>query len=417
MTTSLDPVLDEVSADPVFVFSNHHSEAFVRALSSSPLEGTAVFFPIGSVREHGEAVADLGEAPGWRVLTTFVSPPIVEAAAEGTVEYVPIRTSVHAAFVRRRFADRHLVLVGRVPSRVVDGRCTFGLACPHAPLLFERADTTVAVTNDSIPVVRGPTTPTEAWDVRVSTDESLPTFGGTRTETHGEIGAHVASLVPDGATIQLGIGSIPGAVTAALGDHAGLTVHSGVVSDGVLDLLEAGAIDREAETPVLASLVIGGSSHFYERIDDHDLVRLGSAEEVQNPVATGTHETFVSINSAIEVDLAGQVNASHIGRTQYAAPGGILDFAEGAHNSADGRSIVAMEARAKPDIPKIVPEIAAGTPVDVPRTNVDHVVTEYGVATLRDRTPAERAEQLIGVAHPDDREELRAALRERRTNE
>lgn len=409
MSIDVDAVLAGVPEDPVFVCSNHHSERFVEALAEADVEeATAVCFPIGSVRPHGEAIATLAERPGWRVLTSFVSPPIVDAVAEGTVEYVPVRASAYAGYVRRRFGDRHVVLVGHVPARSVDGRHTFGIGCPHAPLLFEAADTTVAVRNDALPVVRGPAEPVEAWDVAVDTDEPLPAFEPSPTATHEAIADHVASLVPDGATIQLGIGSIPHAVTSALEERTGLAVHSGVIGDGVLDLAASGAVDRDADAPVLASLLVGDSADFYDRVDGHDLVTLASADAVHDPVACGAHDRFVAINSAIEVDLAGQVNASHIGTRQYAAPGGLPDFVEGAHRSTDGRSIVAMEARAKPDAPKIVPAIGAGSPVDVLRTDVDYVVTEYGVARLADRTVRERARALVAVAHPEDRAELRS---------
>lgn len=414
MGLDIDAVLAGLPDDPVFVCCNHHPEGFVEALAAAPVdEGTAVFFPIGSVRDHGRAIRALAGSPGWRVLTTFVSPPIVDAVAEGAVEYVPVRTSSHAEFVRRRFGDRYTVLVGHVPPPV-DGDYTFGIASPHAPLLFDHVDTTVAVTNDALPVVRGPTLRADDWDVTLSTDEPLPTVQPSGADHYDTIGANVASLVPDDATIQLGIGSIPGAVTAALEEKAALTVHSGVISDGVLDLVDAGALDLDADTPVLTSLVLGESREFYDRVEGYDAVELGSALRVHDPVAAGRNDRFVAVNSAIEVDLAGQVNASHIGPKQYAAPGGIEDFVESAHGSREGKSIIAMEARAKPDVPKVVPSLGDGAPVDVPRTNVDYVVTEYGVATLVDRTPRERAAELVQVAHPDDRDALAAAAEAQR---
>lgn len=404
MQSAVESLLAELPEDPVFALSNHHSERFVEALATTPVEdATAVCFPIGSVDEHGTAIRDLAETPGWRVLTSFVSPPLVDAVADGVVEYVPVRTSAHAEFVRRRFGDRHVVFVGHVPP-AVDGRHTYGIACPHGPQLFEFADTTVAVENEALPVVAGPSEPVADWDVHCTTDEALPTFDAGDAGT--DIGAHVASLVPDGATIQLGIGSVPDAVTAALRDHSGLTVHSGVISEGVLDLADAGALDETADTPVLTSLLVGQTPAFYDRVAGHELLRLAGAPDVQRPDAGSRHDQFVAINSAIEVDLRGQVNASHIGAKQYAAPGGLPDFAEAAHNSHDGASVVAMAARAKPSAPKIVPELGDGAPVDLPRTNVDYVVTEYGVATLVDRTPRERARELIRVAHPDDRAHL-----------
>ncbi|MXV60523.1 hypothetical protein GS429_00250 [Natronorubrum sp. JWXQ-INN-674] len=409
--TPLETALDTVSPNPVFVFGNHHTEQGVQSLVDSSIEeGTAVFYPIGSVQDHGEAIVDLGTEPGWRVLTTFVTPPLVDAVAEGAVEYVPVRASDHTAFVRQRFADRHVVLVCHVPSTTVDGAHTFGLACPHAPELFDWADTTVAVRNDAIPVVSGPTRPVDSWDIRVSTTEPLPSFRTNRSPIADEIGENVASLVPNGATIQLGIGSIPNAVSRSLSGKSTLSVHSGVISDGLLALIESGVVSASPDRPAITSQVIGETETFYERLENQDAFELKSSATVHDPCTMAAHERFVTINGAIEVDLSGQVNASHIGTTQYAAPGGLPDFVEGTRRSPNGSSIVAMQSRANEETPKIVPNIGAGARVDVSRTNVDYVVTENGIADLRNNTRSERAEALIEIAHPDDRPQLRATI-------
>lgn len=259
----------------------------------------------------------------------------------------------------------------------------------------------------------------DAIDILVETEHDLPELVlPALDDTARAIGALVADLVPDGACIQTGIGSIPAAVLAALGEHNDLGMHGGLIDDAGFALVERGvvtglrkAIDREVHVTGMAL----GSRALHVALADRPDVVLRPARYTHETSVIAELEQFVSINSAVEVDLLGQVSAEMVAGRQISGTGGSVDFMRGAATSPGGRSIVAMTATARGgELSRIVPALKAGTAVTAARTDVDCVVTEHGVAHLKGRSVDARARALIEIAAPQFRDELTEAWKERR---
>jgi acetyl-CoA hydrolase len=238
---------------------------------------------------------------------------------------------------------------------------------------------------------------------------------GECNPTAERIGAHIAELIPDGATLQLGIGAIPDAVLRSLHHKRHLGIHSELFSDGIIDLVEAGVIDGEAKTLHRGKLVAGfvlGSGRLFDWVHNNAMVELHPTEYVNDPFIIAQHRRMVAINSALQIDLTGQVCADSIGPRLYSGVGGQVDFIRGAARAAEGLPIIALPATAKDgQISRIAPTLDAGAGVVTSRYDVHTVVTEYGVAQLYGRTLAQRARALIAIAHPDFRDSLTAAAR------
>jgi len=226
------------------------------------------------------------------------------------------------------------------------------------------------------------------------------------------IAAHVASLVPDRATIELGIGVIPQAVTAALGQKRGLGIHSGAIGDGVADLIEAGIVDnrhKEIDPGITVTLMLMGTRRLYAFADRNPLIALRSPRYTHDALVLGNFRRFVAINSALEIDLTGQVNAETIAGRHVGLTGGQMDFVRAANRAPEGRSIIALPSTSRDRRhSRIVARLADGV-VTTPRAEADCVVTEHGIAQLKGRTLAERARALIAIADPAFRVELQRA--------
>ena len=229
-------------------------------------------------------------------------------------------------------------------------------------------------------------------------------------ETDMAIGEYIASLVPDKATIQLGIGNIPNAVALSLKTKKDLGVHTEMITDSMADLYEAGVITNKYKgifhDKLVGTFVYGGDA-LYDFVDDNPMVELKRGRIVNDPFVIAKNKGMISINTAVQIDLLGQVSSESIGPTQYSGAGGQFDTAFGAQRAQGGKSIIALRSTAKNDtISTIVPHFAAGTIITLPRNDVDYVVTEYGIAELRGRTVAERVCALIKIAHPNFRDWL-----------
>ena len=224
------------------------------------------------------------------------------------------------------------------------------------------------------------------------------------------VAENVAELVPDGATLQVGIGGIPNAVLARLGDRHDLGIHSELCPDGVVELIEAGVINGARKTLHPGKVVSGfvlGSRIIFDYIDDNPMFEFHRTSYVNDPFIIAQNDGMIAINSAIEVDLSGQVCADSIGAQPYSGVGGQLDFVRGASRARGGRAIIALPSTARRgSVSRIVPTLAPGAGVVTTRADVHDVVTEYGVAHLRGRNLRQRAEALISVAHPSFRAEL-----------
>ena len=229
------------------------------------------------------------------------------------------------------------------------------------------------------------------------------------------IGQLIAEMIPNGATLQLGIGGIPSAVIRYLMDHKDLGIHTEMLSDGLMELILAGVATGRCKTihPYKAVIAFAaGTRRLYDFMDDNPLIEAHPVQYVNNPAVIAKNNKQIAINAALEVDLTGQICAESVGVDQYSGTGGQLDFIRGAYDSPGGKAIIAFCSTAKGgELSRIVPTLRPGAVVTTPRTDVQYIVTEYGVAQLKGKSMRERAKLLIGLAHPKFRDELTAEAR------
>ncbi|HID52578.1 MAG TPA: 4-hydroxybutyrate CoA-transferase, partial [Anaerolineae bacterium] len=238
--------------------------------------------------------------------------------------------------------------------------------------------------------------------------------GGTSPD-HLKIGQIIAEMIPDGATLQMGIGSIPDAVLNSLGHHKDLGIHTELFSDGVIDLVEMGVITCAQKTFHPGKIIAGfvfGSQRLYEFIHNNPLIELHPTDYVNDPYNIAQNDKMVAINSALQIDLTGQVCADSIGPLFYSGVGGQVDFMRGTARSKGGLPIIAFQSTAKGgSLSRIVPTLYEGSGVVTTRNDVHYIVTEYGVASLYGKTVRQRAQELINIAAPQFQDELRFSAR------
>ncbi|MDB5362449.1 MAG: hypothetical protein JWO51_3746 [Rhodospirillales bacterium] len=291
-----------------------------------------------------------------------------------------------------------------------DGNCSLGIVAEFVPAILGKAKTIVAEVSSAMPAPPlAVKIPYHRLGWVVETDRPPPEFPIDERDAAvaATIAKHVATLVRDGDTLQVGLGRIQHAVLRQLRDHRNLGLHSGLVSDGVLDLIEAGAMPR----PLVAAVGLG-TRRLYDFLGETRQVRFASVEDVHFTTALAAVDRFVSINSALEVDLFGQVNAEIADGRRVSGVGGLVDFMRGARASPGGRSILALPATARGGVSRIVARLAPGASVSAARADLDYVVTEHGVAALRYGSVEERAEALIAIAAPSERGDLERVWRD-----
>lgn len=300
------------------------------------------------------------------------------------------------------------------------GFCSLGISVDYTKHVAEVAKTVIAQVNEKMPKTYGDSfIHVNDIDVFVESTRDLieipvPTIG----EVEKAIGENIATLIENGSTLQLGIGAIPDAMLSFLYDKKDLGIHTEMFSDGVIELVENGVINGRAKTlhpgKIVCSFIMG-TNRLYEFVDDNPLVEFYTVDYTNDPYIIGQHDKLISINSAIQVDLLGQVCADTIGYKQFSAVGGQVDFVRGASRSRGGKAIIAMPSTAGGGkYSRIVNLLDEGAAVTTSRYDVQFVVTEYGVADLRVKTNRQRAMELIRVAHPDYRSELKAAAQRRK---
>jgi 4-hydroxybutyrate CoA-transferase len=297
------------------------------------------------------------------------------------------------------------------------GYVSLGVAVDHNKASAEHARVVIAEINDQMPRCHGDCFlhVSELTHIVVNNHPMLEIPRPQITDIERKIGENVASLICDGDCLQLGIGSIPDATLLFLKDKRHLGIHTEMFSDGIVDLFEAGVIDNSRKTlhkGKMISSFLMGTRRLYDFVDDNPNVWMFPCSYTNDPYIIAQNENMVSVNSSVEVDLMGQAASESIGPAQYSGVGGQVDFIRGALASKNGRAILALPSTAgkNNEFSKIVARLGAGTPVSTTRNDVDYVVTEYGIAKLRFKTLRQRAEQLIGIAHPSFREELRAEV-------
>lgn len=351
------------------------------------------------------------------VRSLFVGANLRESVARGSAEYVPVFLSeIPAMFRSRSFpVDAALVQVSP-PDR--HGWCSLGVSVDVAKAAVESARVVIGQVNPWMPRCHGDgLVHINCFAALVEGEAEL--FSPARaelSEAEVRIGHHVASLVPDGATLQMGIGAVPDAVLRQLSGHSRLGVHTETFSDGVVELVEAGVItgeDKVLEPGIVVAGFVVGSRRLYDFVDDNPGVRLLDISYVNDPAVIKRNPKVTAVNSAIEVDITGQVVGDSIGTRQYSGVGGQMDFMRGASLSPGGKPIIALPSVTSKGHSRIVALLQPGASVTTTRSHVHYVVTEHGIAYLHGASLEERARRLIGIAHPDHRDELERSTRER----
>jgi len=316
----------------------------------------------------------------------------------------------YSGFVRHLQEDADIDLaVVQVSAPDGAGLCSLGPAVEFMPTVLRRCRRRLGLINASTPRIPGAASVRyDAFDFVCEVDTPLPVYSAPPDAGTESIARHIASLVDDGSALQVGLGKVPAALTSLLRDRRNLRLHSGMLSDGLLDLAAAGALDMSF---LHTTCVLVGSTEFYERLRHFVPLRVVGCELTHDPRTLIGLERFVAVNSALEVDLFGQCNLEHSHGAAVSGAGGAPDFARAARLSPRGRSIVALHARHKAGS-RIVPRLSDGAIASLSRHDVDCVVTEFGTARLHGASVHERAEALIEIAAPEFRPELRQAWRD-----
>jgi acyl-CoA hydrolase len=367
--------------------------------------------------EHAEALAGTELEGHLRNRCFFAGKATRELINQGRADYVPMFLSEIPKLLRRGEQRVDTVLV-QVSSPDQHGNCSLGISVEVTASACEVADKIIAHVNPNMPRTHGDSfINLKDIDYAFMDDSELIIHDPLEIgATERAIGEHVASLIGDGDCLQMGIGTIPDAALACLGDRRDLGVHTEMFSDGVLQLLEVGAITNARKKIARGKVVTGftmGSQRLYNFVDDNPEVVFLDIEYVNNPVVIAKNKQVTSINSAIQIDLSGQVCADSIGTKIYSGVGGQVDFVLGATFSEGGKSIIALPSTArKGSLSRLVPTLERGAGVVTTRAHVDYVVTEFGVAELRGRSIGERAADLIAISHPDFQEEISREARD-----
>jgi acyl-CoA hydrolase len=373
---------------------------------------------MGGLRLDDYAFAAPAYAGKIRFATWHMSPRLAEAEARGDVDFVPARyfDTVSLFSAGGAWAPDAVLVHTAPPDR--GGYLSLGVSVSYLLPAARRAPLVVAQVNPRMPRSHGDgLIHVDQIDAMVEVDDPIHEVPPREvTEQERAIGRHCAELVDDGATLQIGIGAIPQATLAALGDHHRLGVHTEMISDGVLDLVEKGVVTGEAKRVHAGKIVAGfalGSRRLYDFLDDNPLVAMLDMAYINEPANIRRNPKVTAINSAIEVDITGQVCADSIGDRQYSGVGGQMDFIRGASLSPGGKPVIALPSRTSKGAPRIVPMLQPGAGVVTTRAHVHWVVTEHGIADLYGRNLRQRARALIAVADPAHRDELERAARER----
>ncbi len=402
--------------------------------------GTGCGVPYHLVQElatHADQMADneivhlltLGDTPSadpkfqsqFRHNTFFVSANIRDAVAEGRADYTPIMLSdIPDLFRQRRMPLDVAMIQISPPDRY--GYCSLGISVDITKAASESADIVIAQVNDKMPITHGDSfVDIREIDYLVPFNEPLREFQGDEiTETIDLIGSYVARLVENESTLELGIGALPQSVCNNLLDSGvrDLGIHTEMFSDSLLPLIEAGIVTNKKKSihkgKVIASFAMG-SRKLYEYIDDNPLFQFHDTAYVNDPYVIGQNRKMVAINSALEVDLTGQVCADSIGHRFYSGIGGQVDFIRGAKRSLGGKAIICLPSTAVDEtVSRIVPQLSEGAGVVTTRGDVDVIITEYGLANMHGKTIRERVLSLIAIAHPKFRNELLEAAKKMR---
>lgn len=355
-------------------------------------------------------------AKHFRHRALFIGPNARTAVNEGRADYVPIFLSDVPRLFESRALPLDAVLVNATPPDR-HGFCSLGTSVEAMHAAIRAAKTVIVQFNSSMPRTLGDSF-VHVSDIDLAVEVDVPPYEhaiGAIGDVERKIGEFVAELIPDGATLQLGIGAIPAATALALRDKRDLGIHTEMFTDAVVDLVEAGVVTgalKERNRGKIVTAFVMGSRRLYDFVHDNPMVEMRPVDFTNDTHVIRSFSRMVAINSAIEVDLTGQVVADSIGHRLYSGVGGQMDFVRGAALAAEGRAIIALPSTAAGgSVSRITPALKPGAGIVTTRAHVRTVVTEWGVAELFGRSTAERAEALISIAHPDFRDRLAAEAR------
>lgn len=347
----------------------------------------------------------------------FIGANVRPSVQSGYSDYIPVFLSETQKLYRCGALRCDVAMIQVCPPDR-HGFVSLGTSVDATLAAIECAGTVIAVVNSNVPRAWGQAMiPMDMIDIFVEDNTPLKEARFTvPDEVETAIGRHCAELIEDGACLQMGIGAIPNAVLAQLGGHKDLGIHTEMFADGVLELVESGVItgrNKVTDRGKLVSTFLMGSQRVYDFIDDNPMVAMMDVGYTNDPYVIARNPKMTAINSAVQIDLTGQVCADSIGKKFYSGTGGQVDFIYGASLSEGGKAIIAMPSCTKNGVSKIAPTIMEGAGVVTSRAHVHWVVTEYGAVDLYGRSMEERAKLLISIAHPDHREELDRAAFER----
>jgi 4-hydroxybutyrate CoA-transferase len=345
----------------------------------------------------------------------FVGPALRQPIEEGRADFMPIFLSdIPRLFTRGVVRLDAAIIQLSVPDR--HGICTLGTSVDIAKAAADSAPILIAEINDQMPRTHGNTVVRfDRIDAFIHTDRPLiEHHGAPESDVEARIGETIAGLVEDGSTLQTGIGTIPDAVLGRLFDKHELGVHTEMFSDRVVDLVERGVITnrlKKVHPNRTTTSFVNGSKRLFDFVHDNPTVEFHPSDRTNDTALIRQNDKVVAINSALEIDLTGQVCADSLGHRIYSGIGGQMDFIHGAALSNGGKPVIALPATAaKGSMSRIVPELKPGAGVVTTRGHVHWVVTEFGAVNLHGKTLRERGEALISIAHPDFRLELGKAL-------
>jgi len=346
----------------------------------------------------------------------FLGPNVRKNVNAGYADYLPVHLGETPRLYRSGAIKLGAALVNcSLPDE--NGMVSLGTSVDCSVAAIDTAEIVIGVMNPNVPFAYGNLIPVEKFTYLVQDDAPLVTAGFVQpTEIEKQIGKNCAALVDDGDCLQMGIGALPNALTGELMNHKNLGLHTEMFADGLLELIKKGVINgscKKIDTGKVVSSFLLGSQEVYSFIDHNPDVLMRDIAYTNNPWVIAQNPHMKAINSAVEVDLTGQICADSIGTRLFSGTGGQLEFVRGATMSEGGKSITAFASRTLKGHSKITPQLNPGAGVVTPRSDAHWVVTEYGAVDLYGRSCQERAKLLISIAHPDDRENLDRAAFER----
>lgn len=404
--TKLDDAVSVIkSGDNVYV---HAASCAPQTLISGLVKRASELKGVNIYHLHTEGKAPYANeslSGSFNVNCFFIGQNVRECVQEGRGSYIPIFLSEVPSLFRNKVIKLDVVLISVSPPDK-HGFCSLGLSVEATKAAIESAKIVIAQVNSHMPRTHGDGL-IHVRDINkmiYADDPIIENHPANLTEIELSIGRHVAALIEDGSTLQMGIGSIPNAVLACLGNHKNLGVHTEMFSDGILPLVESGVINgrmKKIHTGKIISTFVMGTRKIYDFVDDNPQVLLLDCAFVNDTHIIRKNPKMIAINSAIEIDLSGQVCADSIGKNMYSGVGGQMDFIRGATLSEGGKPIIALPSVTNKGFSRIVPFLKIGAGVVTTRAHIQYVVTEYGVANLYGKSLRQRAKELIRIAHPD----------------